>query len=54
MPLARMMSVHLRVSSLRKRANSSGVKLWVEALPEEDVVFFTVKDCSYGMVGTPR
>ena len=29
------------------------VEHWVEALPEEDVVFFTVKDRSHGMVGTP-
>src|SRR5712691_6269659 len=25
----------------------------VEALPEEDLVFFTVKDLSHGIVGTP-
>jgi quercetin dioxygenase-like cupin family protein len=26
---------------------------WVEVLPEEDLVFFTVKDLSHGIVGTP-
>jgi len=25
----------------------------VEALPDEDLVFFTVKDLSHGIVGTP-
>jgi quercetin dioxygenase-like cupin family protein len=32
----------------------ANVEHWVEALADEDLVFFTVKDCSYGMVGTPR
>lgn len=31
----------------------ANVEHWVEALPDEDVVFFTVKDRSHGMVGTP-
>ena len=31
----------------------ANVEHWVEALPDEDVVFFTVKDRSSGMVGTP-